>query len=65
MTGSMGGGDRTAISMRIRSRNGQGFQPADSTEDIFNIVKTETYEVTTESVNTQGRGSSTTIGEDK
>jgi hypothetical protein len=63
-TNSMGG-DRTTINMGSRLKKGQGLDPGESTEDIFNIVKTETYEVVSESVHTQERSSSTSIREDQ
>jgi hypothetical protein len=63
LTGSMGG-DRGTINTGIRSKRGQGSGLEDSTEDIFKIVKMETYEVTSESVHTQERSCSRSIRED-
>jgi hypothetical protein len=59
------GGDRAAINMGIRLKKGQGLNPEESTEDILNIVKTETYEVVSESVHTLERSCSTSIREDQ
>lgn len=61
LTGSMG--DRGTTNTGIRLKKGQGLKLEDSTEDIFKIVKMETYEVTSESVHTQERSSSTSIRE--
>lgn len=58
-SGSMGG---MAINMKIRSNRNKASGPEDSTENIFGIVKTETFEVTEESVHTtQERKSSVSI----
>jgi hypothetical protein len=58
----LAGDNREVIALGKRSKKAQGTNPWDSTEDIWNIVKTESFEVRSDTVH-QPRASASTVEE--
>lgn len=58
------GEDGVVMHLGTRTKKKQELNPSDSTEDIWNIVKTETFEMKTETLH-QERSSASSIGDDR